>query len=80
MIDAVLFTAGDPQLDFERHANFTHTLKVTLADFDILTNWLQMIAQVFYFFNPLIWYANRQIRLGKKTSQKSVPKKGLIFS
>ena len=33
---------------------------------DILTNWFQILAQVFYFFNPLLWYANRQIRLERE--------------
>lgn len=33
---------------------------------DILINWLQILAQTFYFFNPLIWYVNRQIRLERE--------------
>ncbi len=33
---------------------------------DIFTNWFQILVQVFYFFNPLIWYVNRQIRLERE--------------
>ena len=33
---------------------------------DIITNWLQIIVQTFYFFNPLVWYANRQMRLERE--------------
>ena len=33
---------------------------------DILTNWFQITTQVFYFFNPLVWYVNRRIRLERE--------------
>jgi len=29
---------------------------------DMIVNWLQIVLQVFYFFHPLVWYANREIR------------------
>lgn len=29
---------------------------------DLLVNWMQAIAQTLYFFHPLVWLANRQIR------------------
>ncbi|MFA5394122.1 MAG: M56 family metallopeptidase [Candidatus Ratteibacteria bacterium] len=35
---------------------------------DVLTNWLQALAQTLYFFNPLVWYVNRQIRLEREQS------------
>lgn len=30
--------------------------------FDAFVNWLQITVQVFYFFHPLVWLANREIR------------------
>lgn len=33
---------------------------------DILTNWFQILTQILYFFNPLVWYANRQIRIERE--------------
>ncbi|MBI3008682.1 MAG: M56 family metallopeptidase, partial [Candidatus Omnitrophica bacterium] len=33
---------------------------------DMLTNCLQLIVQVIHFYNPLIWYVNRKIRLERE--------------
>ena len=33
---------------------------------DILTNWVQVTAQACWFFNPLVWYVNRQVRLERE--------------
>ena len=33
---------------------------------DILTNWFQILTQILYFLNPLVWYANRQIRIERE--------------
>jgi len=29
---------------------------------DMIVNWLQIVLQALYFFHPLLWYANREIR------------------
>ena len=40
VVYAVFLTAGDAQLDFQRHAHFAHAFQVALADFNVFGNWL----------------------------------------
>ncbi len=51
--------------DAELRAIIRHEL-AHVKRLDVFTNWLQVAAQVFYFFNPLVWFANRQTRLERE--------------
>ncbi len=34
--------------------------------YDWLINWLQVLSSIIYFFHPLLWFANRQIRIERE--------------
>ncbi len=47
------------------HSIIAHEL-VHIKHFDVLWIKLQHILQIIYFFNPIVWYANRQIALARE--------------